>query len=432
MGRTKGKADIPDATRQAIALFLAERSVNGRLKRGAAPAAAARFGCCRQQAIKIFKQKLLGLPAPTRGRPPASASSAFIAQRVARVSATPHRRRQTLRAMAHATNIPKTTLLRYISKKLVQRVTVRVKPTLSEDHKRRHLAYALAHVERPIGARLYRLHHMYDMIHIDEKWFNMYKATNTFYLTANETAPYTSSPNKRYIGKVMFLAAVARPRYDSHRKCQFDGKIGIWPIVEESSALRKSINRPKGAIVTKCVNMTRSVYVKMLKTKVLPAIRTKWPGGKRRVIFIQQDNASPHVLEKDEEIAAAGKEDGWDIRMKCQPARSPDMNVLDLGFFHSIQSLQCQEETYTIDQLIEAVARAFRTTTSDTLDHCFLTFQNVMETVIKHHGHNDYKLSHYRQRRGLLSSPSPTALTCEPPVVESGIRHLLCGALQFL
>ncbi|OWY92626.1 hypothetical protein PHMEG_00038296, partial [Phytophthora megakarya] len=163
---------------------------------------------------------------------------------------------------------------------------------------------------------------MYDMIHIDEKWFNMYKATNTFYLTANEATPYNSSPNKRYI-------------------VLYDGKIGVWPIVEKSVALRTSVNRPKGALVMKCVNMTRSVYVKMLKTMVLPAIRMKWPGGKRLVLYIQQDNASRHVFENDDDIPAAGKEDGWDIRMKCQPARSPDMNVLDLIWAFSIRSNHC-------------------------------------------------------------------------------------------
>lgn len=118
---------------------------------------------------------------------------------------------------------------------------------------------------------------MYDTVHIDKKWFSMYKATNTFYLTANESAPYTSSPNKRYIGKVMVLAAVARPRYDSHRKCQFNGKIGIWPIVEQSVGLRNSVNRPKGTVITKCVNLTLSVYVTMFKESVFPAIRAMWP-----------------------------------------------------------------------------------------------------------------------------------------------------------
>ncbi|KAG3154065.1 hypothetical protein PC128_g22450 [Phytophthora cactorum] len=34
----------------------------------------------------------------------------------------------------------------------------------------------------------------------------------------------------------MFLAAVARPRYDLRRRTYFDGKLGIWPIVERVQA----------------------------------------------------------------------------------------------------------------------------------------------------------------------------------------------------
>jgi len=119
---------------------------------------------------------------------------------------------------------------------------------------------------------------MYDTVHIDEKWFNMYKANNKYYLAKDEALPYRSSPNKRYIGKVMFLAAVARPRYDFGKKQYFDGKIGIWPIVERTIAQRNSKNRSKGDPVTKNISMTRDVYTKMLRENVFPAIRASWPG----------------------------------------------------------------------------------------------------------------------------------------------------------
>ncbi|ETP00208.1 hypothetical protein F441_22372 [Phytophthora nicotianae CJ01A1] len=33
-----------------------------------------------------------------------------------------------------------------------------------------------------------------------------------YYLTKDEFAPHQACPNRRFIGKVMFLAAVARPR----------------------------------------------------------------------------------------------------------------------------------------------------------------------------------------------------------------------------
>lgn len=120
--------------------------------------------------------------------------------------------------------------------------------------------------------------HMYDRVHIDEKWFILYREAETYYMAANEPEPYRSCPNKRYIGKVMFLAAVARPRFNHRNRCLFDGKIGIWPVVETSVALRTSKNRPAGTPITKCVNMKRDVYRKFIIEKVFPAIRARWPG----------------------------------------------------------------------------------------------------------------------------------------------------------
>jgi hypothetical protein len=38
--------------------------------------------------------------------------------------------------------------------------------------------------------RQYRLDAMYDVVHVDEKWFNMYKASNRYYLAADESLPY--------------------------------------------------------------------------------------------------------------------------------------------------------------------------------------------------------------------------------------------------
>jgi hypothetical protein len=73
---------------------------------------------------------------------------------------------------------------------------------------------------------------------------------------------------------------------------------------------------------------------------VLKAIVEKWPrehAGK--TIWIQQDNAPSHLPVDDEEFAAAVAQTGLDIKLVNQPANSPDLNVLDLGFFASLQSL---------------------------------------------------------------------------------------------
>ena len=73
---------------------------------------------------------------------------------------------------------------------------------------------------------------------------------------------------------------------------------------------------------------------------LLPAIKARWPAAERGMpIFIQQDNAKTHIPVDDPEFVAAAQADGWDIRLRCQPPNSPDLNILDLGFFAALQSL---------------------------------------------------------------------------------------------
>lgn len=109
-----------------------------------------------------------------------------------------------------------------------------------------------------------------------------------------------------------------------------------------------------------------------------------------RTVWIQQDNASPHVSA--EAVAAEASTDGWDIQVRRQPAMSPDMNVLDLGFFNAIQAVQHRKQAYSIAALIEAVQAAFEEMQVETLEKCFLTLQAVMEQVMLSSGGNDYDL----------------------------------------
>ena len=54
--------------------------------------------------------------------------------------------------------------------------------------------------------------------------------------------------------------------------------------------------------------------------------------GSSNTIFIQQDNAMPHIDANDAEFLKAVGRYGFDIRLCCRPPNSPDLNVLDLGF----------------------------------------------------------------------------------------------------
>ncbi|WOG99681.1 hypothetical protein DCAR_0519035 [Daucus carota subsp. sativus] len=122
----------------------------------------------------------------------------------------------------------------------------------------------------------------------------------------------------------------------------FEGKFGIFPFITKEPAKRKSKNRPAGTLETKPINpITQDVTRKMMIDKVLPAIESMWPGGHSGgIIFVQQDNAKPHISVDDPEFVEDVKRNGFDIRLCFQPPNSPDLNVLDLGFFRAIQTLQ--------------------------------------------------------------------------------------------
>ena len=190
-------------------------------------------------------------------------------------------------------------------------------------------------------------------------------------------------------------------RYDPHRKAYFNGKIGMWPIVEEYEAIRSSKNRPKGAICLRNIDsIDRKVYRSFLIDCVFPAIRANFPVGfKSQTIWVQQDNAKPHISPEDADIVAAGSSGGWNIRLRCQPPNSPDLNVLDLGYFTSIQCLQYKNEISSIDQLIQVVLASFEALEVTKLDDIFYTLQKVYEKVIDSCGNNDYSLPRTNKKK---------------------------------
>ena len=66
-------------------------------------------------------------------------------------------------------------------------------------------------------------------------------------------------------------------------------------------------------------------------------------------------NAPSHLKVDDPQFCAVAKQDGFDIRLICQPPNSPDFNILDLGFFRAIQAIQYKKDAKTLKYLIPAV-----------------------------------------------------------------------------
>ncbi|OWZ09271.1 LOW QUALITY PROTEIN: hypothetical protein PHMEG_00018054 [Phytophthora megakarya] len=367
MGRTLGVKDISPQVRVAVAVYLATLSKEGRL----------RYGTIARK--ENYLSSLSGVYATTLPPSCCPASHTRPARRGSGLSNTTVL--ATDAARSAASGIPRSALHRHLKNKVPRRFISRVKPALTDDHTLHRLTWALAQVQR---------------VQIDEKWFNMCKASSRYYLSADEELPYRSCSNRRYIGKVMFIAAVARPRYDFRRKTYFDGKIGIWPIVERIKAQKASKNRPAGTPITKNINMSRQVYVSMLKEKVFPAIREKWPEKLPLSVFSKTMLALT-LMKTTEKLLPLGSKK---IKMMCQPPRSPDCNILDLGIFNAIQSIQYRQPTNQIDGLTAAVQKAFNSVKHETIEQCFLTLQKVLERIIENEGGDGFKLPRVNKTLG--------------------------------
>lgn len=74
-----------------------------------------------------------------------------------------------------------------------------------------------------------------------------------------------------------------------------------------------------------------------------------------RTIWVPQDSTMLHVSVEDNIIVKAGKEDGWEILLKSQPVNSPDLKVLVLELFNSLQILQHETVSKTMAELTHSL-----------------------------------------------------------------------------
>ncbi|RHZ10534.1 hypothetical protein DYB37_012778, partial [Aphanomyces astaci] len=187
----------------------------------------------------------------------------------------------------------------------------------------------------------------------------------------------------------------------------------LWNVVQmdekwfnAAKDRRKVYLVPAGTMVTKLVNVDAAVYRDFVINKVVPAIKASFPSATKRVL-LQHDNATPHGSITDAVLESVST-DGWTFKMRKQPPNSPDLNVLDLGFFASIQSLQYKKMSRTVDDGVRNTMEAFDELTYDKLESVFLTFQAVMRLVLEHSGDNHFALPHLKKaalrRAGLLMS----------------------------
>jgi hypothetical protein len=133
----------------------------------------------------------------------------------------------------------------------------------------------------------------------------------------------------------------------------FYGRIDCFSLVRYELAMRgnERTDHVRGDFVMKPItSITRDVIRDFMINQVLPAIRAKWlREDVGKPIFIQQDNAPFHLKFDDLDFYEAAKQERFNICLICQPSNSLDFNILDLGFFRSIQAIQYKKNAKIIE-----------------------------------------------------------------------------------
>jgi hypothetical protein len=105
--------------------------------------------------------------------------------------------------------------------------------------------------------------------------------------------------------------------------------------------------------------------------------------------------------------------------------KQPDYNVLDLGLFAAIQSLQHREAPSSIDELVASVIKAFGDLSVESLDNVFLSLQAVLKYIMNNEGSNSFKLPHLGKAALRHQGKLPESVTCTPDSIEAAFESLL-------
>lgn len=154
---------------------------------------------------------------------------------LSQVATIPLRKRTTIRSLARELNVSRSTLHRAFKEGKIRRHSNTLKPYLRDENKKSRLRYCVSMLDSASVQDHPTFIDMRCIVHIDEKWFYTTTKTRRFYMLPEEQNPLRTMQNNNSIGKVMFLCALARPRYDADGNCTFDGKIGVWPFIKTVS-----------------------------------------------------------------------------------------------------------------------------------------------------------------------------------------------------
>ena len=269
------------------------------------------------------------------------------------------------------------------------------------------------------------------VIHVDEKWFYATRECRRYrHFPGDERFPDEQTQHKNAIQKIMFLCAVGVPHQPPPPYAYFDGKIGMFPLADEILAKRNSVNRPAGTLLLSPLSLTAEEYLIQVTQPggLIDKIKEKMPWMQNFTIRVQHDNATPHVGKgNDYLLNVAGYEEGWRIEFYTQPSQSPDLNVLDLCLFHSLQrgADKIRGPGKTLVDIRNSVLEYWNNYEPEKLLRSFAVLTEIKRQILLAGGKNCYKTPHSNVRKRQKEG--------EAPVIDLRVpRHVRLAGVEAL
>lgn len=312
-----------------------------------------------------------------------------------------------------------------VLRKYFRHTSIGFKPALTDQHVIKRLSF-VQQILRVILPQRVELEYYTDprtmMIHCDEKWFSALSHSMKVYVPKGQRAPRFNIPSKSFIPKVMFFAAVGRPIFDEKGNVVFDGRVVFRPVKELTQYKRPRKNSPP--MKTEYCSVTKLRFIQYMQETVTSAVEKYNPAYMDRIV-IQVDNAGGHgggrgnmdetVFKTLYEWLDSQRENNPKFRVPifflAQPGRSPDLNVLDLGAWYSLQYAvsavfykHCsnpEDKTWESQVEKKCIETWNKWNTPEVLTKLFETLKNVHLKILQSGGENHFNVPHKREMKDI-------------------------------
>ncbi|KAE9271934.1 hypothetical protein PF008_g30229 [Phytophthora fragariae] len=191
-----------DEERQAVWESLLLRSTRGVLKRGDIVATAAYFYLTRFVVAHIWERSIRSMgtrvAAVVKSRKNARKKKLDRAALCSRLAEVPINDRETQRRVEAASTVNTYLIQRLIKEGFLRRTLRQTRPLLTPAHKLARLRFYMEHVQLG-GNGEYFFNPMYDVVHMDGKWFYVKKIGLKVYLLTGKDGTPAEEPPVQYV-----------------------------------------------------------------------------------------------------------------------------------------------------------------------------------------------------------------------------------------